>query len=148
MKEEKEIETLDGFNIPLRELTEEEATRDITFDRFQEYHYSVGEDFVDQHESIVDYKVLGGWLLAKYPEHKVEICRVINDDLMPITQDFLHLYTEIFEGEYYETEYKFYTDFAEFLNLTGAAKKRVNQILIQVDEYYNGGVDHSEDEED
>ena len=27
-------ETVDGFDIPLRELTEEEATREITIDRF------------------------------------------------------------------------------------------------------------------
>jgi hypothetical protein len=31
----------------------------------------------------------------------------------------------------------FYKLFAEFANLTGGLKKRINQVLIQVHEYYN-----------
>jgi hypothetical protein len=33
--------------------------------------------------------------------------------------------------------YAFYKLFAEFANLTGGLKKRINQVLIQVHEYYN-----------
>jgi len=133
MEEEK---TVNGYNIPLRELTEEEATRDITLDRFNDYMCTVGEDLVDQHESIVDYKVYGGWLLARYPEKNLEILRCINDS-WPSVQSMMY---EVFDAEGEDNELNvFYTDFAEFLNLTGAAKERVNQILIQIDEHYNGG---------
>jgi hypothetical protein len=124
-------EIVDGHDIPLRELTEEEATRDITLDRFNDYMCTVGEDFVDQH-CICNAQVLGGWLLGKHPKYKLEICEVLNDS--PIEQDFLHLYVENYNDN---AEDEFYIDFAEFLNLTIAAKKRVNQILIQIDEHYN-----------
>lgn len=126
--------TIDGFDIPKRVLTEEESARPITLERFNEYHHRVGEDFVDQH-TLVDAKVMGGWLLAKYPNYKLEILKAINDH--PIEQDYLHMYEESFDrGDYDTATDKFYSDFAEFLNLTVAAKKRVNQILIQIKEYY------------
>jgi len=40
-------ETIVGFDIPKRELTEEEKNREITLDRFNEFHNKAGEDFCD-----------------------------------------------------------------------------------------------------
>lgn len=123
-----EIETIDGFDIPKRELTEEEASREITLERFQEWHSAVGEDFVDQFSGI-DVKILGGYLIAKYP-HK---SKLILTELNTKYAEALGL-QNIYEDD--RCNDKFYTDLAEFINLTEHLKKRVNQVLIQVIEYY------------
>lgn len=128
----KEIETIDGFDIIKRELTEEEATREITLERFSNFHIDVGEDFVDQFTSI-DEKVLGGFLMAKRPEISHKIVNVLNDKYSEaLTLE--HLYSDELADDNNDL---FYTDLAEFINLTVHLKKRVNQVLIQVDEHYN-----------
>lgn len=127
-------ETVDGFDIPLRELTEEEATREVTFERFDEYLKEVGEDFCDQHGNTIDVKVLTGFLLAKRPEWNKELLEALNSKYTePLSM--LHVYEDMIAEDGF---IPFYTDLAEFINLTGALKKRVNQILIQVTEYYQG----------
>ncbi len=122
------------------QLTEEELNLDISLDRFNEYHWAVGEDFVDQNESIVDYKVYAGWLLHKYPEKASLILSCLNDtSWYSSVQGFQHRVfckDEESGGEEDEMD-NFYTDFAEFLNLTGAAKRRVNTVLVREDRYYN-----------
>lgn len=135
MSDIKEVETVDGFDIPKRELTEEEANRDITFERFEEWHNEVGEDFCDQVGHLFNEKIFGGWLLHKYPEKSKHILELLNNKFC----DVLSL-QEIFEDNSAEGnggDKTFYTDFAQFLNQTEKAKKRVNQILIQVMEYHN-----------
>jgi hypothetical protein len=42
------METITGFDIPKRKLTQEEKTREITFERFHNFHMEVCEDFLDQ----------------------------------------------------------------------------------------------------
>ncbi len=128
---EKEKETIHGFDIEKRELTEEEATRPITLERFTEFHHAAGEDFVDQCESIVNHLIWIGWCLHKYPEKSKDFLKVANHKYGGVQMTM-----ELFENEDGEDD-AFYTDFAEFLNQTESAKKRVNQILIQVTEYYN-----------
>lgn len=125
--EQKEIETIDGFDIPKRMLTDEEANRDITLERFQEWHNEVGEDFCDQISNINE-KILGGFLMCKHPDKSHQILKILNEK-----GDALEL-QGIYEDDPHND--KFYTDFAEFINLTVHLKKRVNQILIQVMEYY------------
>jgi hypothetical protein len=133
-----ERETIQGYNIPKRELTEEEASRPITLERFNEYHIAVGEDFVDQHDPlIIDHKVMAGWLLHKYPERATTIIECLNSDSWYNSLQGLQSKVYENEGDDYEWE-EFYSDLAEVLNLTTIAKKRVNQILIQVAEHYNG----------
>ena len=77
MKTEKE--TIPGFDIVKRELTEEEATREISLERFQEWHQEIGEDFVDQVAYIINAKIFCGFLLAKYPLWNKEILENVND---------------------------------------------------------------------
>jgi len=123
-----EVETINGFDIPKRELTEEEASREVTLERFQEWHHEVGEDFTDQFSNINE-KILGGYLLAKYPHKAKEILFELNTKYAE-AQNFQGIYEDDLDGD------KFYTDLAEFINLTESLKKRVNQVLIQVMEHY------------
>lgn len=121
----KEIETIHGFDIPKRQLTEEEFNMEVTLERFNEFHYEVGEDFCDQFEPFFNEKVLGGYLLCKYPEKAEEIIEIINEGFL----------TD-FGSDVYEDEDGFYTDLAEFINLTVHLKRRVNEVLIIIKEYY------------
>lgn len=126
------METIPGFNIEKRELTEEEKSREITFERFQNFHMDAGEDFLDQC-SLDDKteKVFLGFLLAKRPDLKAKILEIINSSYIDS-----ELYEAIGGEEDTDCE-QFYTLLAEFANLTTGLKERINQILIQVDEYYN-----------
>ena len=127
-------ERLEGFLIRKRELTEEEANREIKYEHFETYHHEVGEDFTDQHTNVVNGHVFGGWLLGKHPQWKDNILQILNNH--PDSQEFFHMYGEELGHENEESWVQFYTDYAEFLNLTGAARRRANQILIQIAEYY------------
>jgi len=128
-----EVETIDGFSIPLRELTAEEASREITIDRINTFHYDAGEDYLDtcsldkQTE-----KVFLGFLIAKRPDLNKEILEVVNGGY--IDCEFYTLFEELHDEHDSST---FYTLFAEFANLTVGLKGRINQVLIQVNEYYN-----------
>lgn len=73
-------ETIDGFSIPKRELTEEEATRLVTLERFNEWHRCVGEDFIDQH-TYGNGLVFAGFIMAKRPELSKEVLNVVNGGL-------------------------------------------------------------------
>lgn len=121
-------ETIEGFSIEKRDLTEEEANRDITLERFQEFHIEAGEDFLD-YVPCINHLIFSGWLIAKYPAKSKEI-------LVKAQEKYagMHNLTDLYEDD--PDQDKFYTDVAEFLNLTEKAKKRANQVLIQVIEYY------------
>jgi hypothetical protein len=125
----KKIETIPGFDIPKRELTKEEAEREITLERFQEWHHEVGEDFMDQVGYLFNAKVYGGYLMHKYPHKASELLKIINKGEM---LDYQDTYENDEDGDQH------YSDIAEFLNLTEIAKKNANQILIQLVEYYKG----------
>lgn len=133
VEETPEVETVNGFNIPLRELTPEEADLDITWKRFRSFHYAAGEDFLDQTDE-GNALIFGGWLLHKYPQHCVDILEICNDRY-PSVLDFSDLEFLSYDEE--KDIDLLYVDFAEFCNLTQALKKRVNQVLIQVTEHYN-----------
>jgi hypothetical protein len=126
-------ETIDGFSIPKRQLTQEEASRDVTFERISNFHHDAGEDYLDtcsldkQAE-----KIFLGFLLAKHPELSKEILKVANGGY--IDCEFYTLFEQ--EGDKQDSD-TFYSLFAEFVNCTEGLKSRVNQVLIQVDEYYN-----------
>lgn len=123
--------TVNGFDIPLRNLTEEEATRDITWERFREFHYTAGEDFLDT-TGEGNRLIFGGFLLARYPTYADEILKVCNDKY-GCSADYL----EIIGFDNDKDIDTVYLDFAEFANLTSALKKRINQVLIQVVEHYS-----------
>lgn len=131
MSEFNEGSNVYGFDIPKRELTTEEATRDLTLQRFQEFNRSVGEDFTDQFP-FVNVKIFGGYLMAKYPTLSADLLKIINDKYGEALS-ILHMFEEELEDEENEI---FYTDLANFVNLTGNLKKQVNQVLIQVAESY------------
>lgn len=138
MENEDEIidETIEGFEIPFRKLTEEEALRPITLSRFSDFHIEVGEDFVDQIGSVNDKKIallFAGFAMAKHPEWRSELLSQCNQ-----TNVYTQLIQEVYADNTSESDCgdTFYSDFAEFLNLTIESRKRVNQILIQVAEYY------------
>jgi hypothetical protein len=131
-----DVETIDGFGIPKRELTQEEATREITFERIQDFHMSAGEDYLDtcSLDSQAE-KIFLGFLMAKRPDLSTEILSVANGsgEYRYINSEFYELFEEthgVYSGD------AFYKLFAEFANLTGGLKKRINQVLIQVQEYY------------
>lgn len=126
----EEVETIDGYDIPKRKLTNEEQNRDVTLERLQEWHYKAGEDFCDTISSF-NGTIFGGWLMGKYPAISAEILKELNSKYPVNAQPFMDLsvYTNS-DGD------DFYTDFAEFVNLTGACKRRVNELLIILCEYY------------
>lgn len=126
-------DTVNGFDIPLREMTEEELNREVTWERFREFHYAAGEDFLDQ-TGEGNEKVFGGWLLHKYPNHSAEILDVVNSTFGSCLD-----FREIEPLDYDEEKDidKLYIDFAEFTNQTVAQKHRVNTVLIIVTEHYN-----------
>lgn len=127
-------ETVNGFNIPLRELTEEEKNREITLERFREFHYQAGEDFLDT-TGEGNILIFSGWMLHKYPELSTDIIEIANSPHSEI-KSFIELEDEFgYDSE--EDIDKIYIDFAEFCNITTALKERVNQTLIQVSEYYS-----------
>jgi hypothetical protein len=124
------VETIQGFNIPKRDLTEEESNRDISFERFDEWQMEVGEDFCDQVGSMVNHYVFGGYLMAKHPELSEKILKIINNKYGDVLS-YVSMFEEHFDDEE-DANKKFYTLLAEFANLTKVLKKNINQILIQV----------------
>lgn len=124
-------ETIIGFDIEKRELSQEEKTREITFERFQEFHISACEDFCDTCGHMINSKILCGFLMAKQPNLSREMLECINKDGDAL--ELLHVYKDNLQ----ESDYEFYSDLAEFANLTVHLKERINQILIQVSEHYN-----------
>lgn len=132
MEEEK---TIEGFSIPFRKLTEEEASRPITLERFIDFHHKAGEDFIDQIGTMNSSQlalIFAGYAMAKHPEFIDEILEQCNRHMV---------YTQLIQQVYDAHDDQgngdlFYSDFADFLNLTIIYKKRANQVLIQVAEYY------------
>ena len=132
---EEEIVELDGSSIPLRELTTEEAEREITFERFHEWMCEVGEDFVDQH-AYGDARIFLGFVIAKYFNLSKKLLDMFNKGqrLFHI-QDILHFFEDEFGHDEVGFE-KFYTIYADFINHTEHTKKKVNEQLIITMEYY------------
>lgn len=135
---DQDLETIDGFDIPNRELTEEEANRDITLERFQEWHHEVGEDFIDQH-SYGDPKVFLGFTMSKYPEYSIQLLEESNKANAKggwgyTIQDIQHFFRDE-TGD--DEEEKFYTLYADFVNHTKFTKANVNRQLILVMEHYS-----------
>lgn len=130
-----EKETIDGFLIEKRPMTEEELLQDITYERFENYYLAVGEDFVDQHSGATDELVFLGFCIAKHPKLSLELLECYNGDIKYF--ELLTIET-FFEENFDEDGFKlFYSLLAEFLNLTNTSKRYVNEILIRVDEYYS-----------
>lgn len=127
-------ETITGFDIPLRQLTDEEANREITLERFDEFHAEAGEDFMDSCGHILNTAILVGFLIGKQPQISRTLLNAVNHGAD--ANDLRNVYIDQIgtETKFLEVEDIFYSDLAEFLNLTEHAKKRVNQILIQVTE--------------
>ncbi len=132
INENEEVETINGFDIPKRELNDEEASRDITIKRIQTFHYTAGEDFLDS-TGEGNIFIFCGWLMHKYPELSKEILEIANNKYGEI-QDFKEMYEFGYDKEL-DID-KIYIDFAEFCNQTEFLKERVNQVLIQIAEYY------------
>jgi hypothetical protein len=125
-----EKETITGFNIEKRKLTQEEMNREITLDRFDEFHVKAGEDFCDTVGHLINSKILCGFLIAKQPQISHQLLNEINQDGDALS--LLHIYEDLLV----EGDDEFYSDLAEFANLTTHLKARLNQILIQVAEHY------------
>ena len=128
-----EQETIVGFDIAKRPLTEEEQNREITLERFNEFHYKAGEDFCDTCGSFMNHLIIGGYLIAKHPEISLELLKVCNDKYDE-TLGLMRVYEDKLSDENNEI---FYADLAEFANLTKGLKKNINQVLIQISEYPN-----------
>ncbi|CAL9980027.1 hypothetical protein VPHD479_0228 [Vibrio phage D479] len=130
-KRKQKVEYLSGFSIPTRPLTDEEANREITWERFRDFHYTVGEDFLDQ-TSEGNADIFAGWLLHKYPHLNKEILELANARFADVAS-----FMDLFGFDDDKDIDVLYVEFAEFCNLTGALKRRVNETLIIIDEYYS-----------
>lgn len=127
-------------------LTDEEKQRDITLERINQYHYDAGEDFLDQNETLGAAHLMFGWLMGKYKQYSHEILDLYNKErkVRPLLTtaifsnlDELPMYEYDDEDTYEDMVDKFYTDYAEFVNLTQHLKERVNYVLIENYNYYN-----------
>lgn len=128
----EEIETIIGFDIPKRELTEEEKSREITIERIRDFHYTVGEDFLDQ-TSLGDAKIFAGFIAHKYPDKAKDIYKINNCKGIYLT---IASFTDLFSFNEDEDIKGLYFEFVEFANTTSYLKEYINQVLIQVDEFY------------
>lgn len=126
----------DGFSIDGRVLTEEEQKRELTFTRFRDWMYEVGEDYVDQSSLPKNsFLIFTGYLIGKYPEWSHKLLGITNDK-HGNEQDIAALYEEEFD-DIEEAIDKFYADLAEFANHTQHLKAAMNANLILVMEHYN-----------
>jgi hypothetical protein len=114
-----------------RDLTQEEQERKITIRRFNKFHNTAQEDFLDVHPENGLLKVFGGFLLYKYRHISDQILLVCNR-VGGETTGFMEL-----DGFDPSENDRFYTEFAEFCNLTVATKARVNAALILTEEHYD-----------
>lgn len=132
---EEEQETVRGFSILKRPLNEEEKSRDITIERIQSFHRDAGEDFLDTADE-ADPKVFGGFIAHKYIDRASEVYEIMNENKLFLE---INSFREFYDPEYNEEAdlEQVYFDFIEFVNTTKSTKERVNQVLIQVHEYYN-----------
>ena len=126
-----EDEVLYGWEIPTRSISKSERGLEITWERFREFHYLVGEDFLDQTNE-GDIGVFGGWLMHKYPFRNLEILSILNHKTGIL--DFNEI--DIFSYDKDKDINHIYVEFAEFCNKTVHLKTRVNMTLILFTEHY------------
>jgi hypothetical protein len=129
----EEVEYIYGFDIEKRELTQEEKEREITIERMCNFHHDAGEDFLDTC-AVGRTDVFAGFMAHKYIDRAKEIWDILNEEYSEI-QSFKEFYQEEYNEEHNIDN--IYFDYLEFINTTEYSKAEVNQILIQVDEYYN-----------
>lgn len=106
-------------------LTKDQESLEITEERINWYLSTVGEDFMDQNEKIVNHAVMCGYLLAMCDKSKAAaILKNLNGNKF-----WSDLMEEIGIDEFYKC-------FCKLCNLTVHLKKRVNEILISMENYY------------
>lgn len=121
-----------GFDIPALELTEDQKIEPITVARIRDFHYNVGEDFLDNCE-VGHVEAFTAILLERRPElaHYVEEYSIMS----------IHEFIEIMdiEGILYDEEndvYPIYHDYAAYCNTYLDVLEKVNVILFSVEDYY------------
>jgi len=137
---EEEIEELQGYSIPVRELTVEEANMELTIERFLEYMKYIGEDFLDDRGGgYIPFKIFGGYLLAKEPHLSKEIMEVLNDKYgeMLGLQEVINNYYSADDNDWENPFKVLYGHICDFVNMTKTTKMKVNRQLIQIKEHYS-----------
>ena len=104
----------------------------ITLEDFDKYHRAVGEDFCDQDSSFIDHKILGGYLIGRFPEMASEILKELNSKYCDANA-LRNVFSEFMMDD---EDDKFYTVFAEFINLTTYLKAKVLEIFKETEDYY------------
>jgi len=97
----------------------------ITLEDFDNYHNEVGEDFCDQNSHIIDHKILGGYIIAKFPEMASDILKSLNNKYCD-ANELRNTFSEFLGSD---NDDEFYTLFAEFINLTTYLKANVQKIF-------------------
>ena len=119
-----------GFDIKLKQLSQEQYALPITLDRIYKFQQDAGEDFLDTLDfNIYVTKLVAGFLMAKYPE----IASKINE---ASTYNLYDVY-KVFDDNYELSGEDFYKGFCEVINYTDITKAKINQVLIQVEQYYS-----------
>lgn len=127
-----EQETIDGFTIAKRDLTEEESSRDLTPERIRAFETTVGESFIDTYDHLFNAHAIVGFLMARHPDKASELLAVINTKY-PTLNDL----NDIFVSDWNEEDHcKMLQDICDFINLTVKTKARMNSNLIIVAEHY------------
>ncbi len=119
-----------GFDIKLRQLSQEQYMCPITLDRIYKFQQDAGEDFLDTLGfNIYVTKLVSGFLMAKYPEIASKINEASAYNLYDVYK--------VFDDNYELSGKDFYKGFCEVINYTDITKARINQVLIQIEQYYS-----------
>lgn len=131
----EQVEHLHGYSIPVRELTPEEANRELTPERFSEFMGEIGEDFLDgRGGGYIPFQVFAGYLIAKEPHLAKEIIEELNNPYgeMLGLQDIINEHYDP-EGSDWEKPFNIlYTYICDFCNMTVNTKMKINRQLIQI----------------
>ena len=125
-----------GFDIPALELTEDQKLEPITIERIREFHYTVGEDFLDNCE-IGDRDEFSQVLLENRPELSDEIEDYLRSDPWVEIPGFNEVFCNL--GIDYDEENdisSIYHDYVDYCNNNEGIKSEVNTILYSVADYY------------
>lgn len=100
--------------------------QEVTWQRFRDLHYEVGEDFFDIGDPGID-KPFSIWLINKYPELEDKLHRIFSD-----RHFYMKNLCEIEKFDYSEEHDidRVYMEIAEFCKTNEAARRAVNKIII------------------
>jgi len=137
---ESKMENELSEGVSVIKLTDEQAAMDITIDRIDEYDRYVGEDFIDQNETIINMRMFVGFVMGRHPHRVKKLIDILNSEFGGFWSDIQEVFgdevEENEENKYDKALEMFYQQICDFVNLTVSTKRRFNEILFSVKASY------------